>query len=152
LFRLPLWFFIKAGEDLVMVDDIVMLWNLLVALIEKEKLEETSFDMNVSQWLCDKKSFQKVVYTRADRSTWDRRSSPNPHVLAIYIEFVPVRGTTPTRFEKRQCEINDFCLHYQTWVLGDGHYHWLQCPINPFFMEHRIECLVRTIHHILDFL
>jgi hypothetical protein len=37
--------------------------NPLVTLIEDEKFEETSFDVNVSQWLCEKKSSKKVVHT-----------------------------------------------------------------------------------------
>jgi hypothetical protein len=41
-----------------------------------------------------------VVHTRVARSIWDRRLSPNPHALAIYLEFVPARGATPERFEE----------------------------------------------------
>jgi hypothetical protein len=54
------------------------------------------------------------VHTRVDRSAWDRRLSPNPHTLAIYLEFVPVRGTAPERFEECQCENDDVRLHYRT--------------------------------------
>ncbi len=63
--------------------------------------------------------------TRVDRSTWDRRLSPNPHVLAIYLKFVLARGATPKRFETCQCEDDDVCFHYRTCVPGDGHYRWL---------------------------
>ncbi len=38
--------------------------------------------------------------TRVDRSVWDHRLSPNPHALAIYLEFVFVRGAEPKRFEE----------------------------------------------------
>ncbi len=88
--------------------------------------------------------------TRVDRSIWDRRLSPNPHALAIYLEFVPARGAAPERFE--ECEDDDVHLHCQTWVPSDGHYRWLRGPINPFPLEHRAEYLARTIRHILDFL
>ncbi len=74
------------------------------------------------------------------------------HALAIYLEFVPTRGAAPERFEECQCENDDFCLHCRTWVLGDGHYRWLQRPINPFPMEHQAEYLTRTIRRILEFL
>jgi hypothetical protein len=43
--------FIDAGENLVMVDDVVTPSNHLVAPIKEEELEETPFDVNVSQWL-----------------------------------------------------------------------------------------------------
>jgi hypothetical protein len=89
---------------------------------------------------------------RVDHSAWDRRLSPNPHALVIYLEFVPVRGATPKRFEECQCEDNDVHLYYQTWVPGDGHYHWLQGLINPLSMEHRTEYLACTIRLILNFL
>ncbi len=51
---------------------------------------------------------------RVDRSAWDRRLSPNPHALAIYLEFVPARGAMPKRFEECQCENDDVHLHYRT--------------------------------------
>jgi hypothetical protein len=56
--------------------------------------------VNVSQRSCDKKPFEKVVRTWVDRSAWDHWLFPNPHVLAIYLEFVPVRGTALERFEE----------------------------------------------------
>ncbi len=51
--------------------------------------------------------------------------SPNPHVLATYLEFVPIRGAAPKRFEECQCEDDDVCLHCRTWVPNDGHYRWV---------------------------
>jgi hypothetical protein len=57
-------------------------------------------DENVSQRSCDEKPFKRVVCIWIDRSTWDNRLSPNPHALAIYLEFVPVRGVAPERLKK----------------------------------------------------
>jgi hypothetical protein len=51
--------------------------------------------------------------------------SLNPHVLAIYLEFVPVRGAVLERFKVCQCEDDNVHLHCRTWVPGDGHYRWL---------------------------
>jgi hypothetical protein len=78
--------------------------------------------------------------------------SPNPHALAIYLEFAPAWRAAPERFQECQCEDDDVCLHCRTWVPGDGHYRWLRGPINPLPMEHRAEYLARTIRHILEFL
>ncbi len=89
--------------------------------------------------------------TRVDRSVWDRRLSLNPRALAIYLEFVPAHGAAPKRFEECQCEDDDVRLHCRTWVPDDGHYRWLQDPINPLPLEHRVEYLTRTIRRILDF-
>jgi len=92
------------------------------------------------------------VRTRVDRSVWDRQLSPNPHALAIYLEFVPTHGAAPERFEECQCEDDDVRLHCRTWIPGDGHYRWLRGLINPLSMEHRAEYLACTIRRILDFL
>jgi hypothetical protein len=42
-------------------------------------------------------------------------------------------------FEEWQCEDDDVHLHYRTWIPNDGHYCWLQGPINPLSMEHQAE-------------
>jgi len=86
--------------------------------------------------LCEEELSRRVVRTRVNHSAWDHRLSPNPHALAIYLEFVPACGATPERFEECQCEDDDVRFHCRTWVPGDGHYRWLRCPINPLSMEH----------------
>jgi hypothetical protein len=155
--QVPIWFgylsvFVDAGEILVMADDVATPSNPPVALVEQEELEEVSLDVNVSQRPREEEPSKRVVGTRVDRSAWDHRLSPNPHALAIYLEFVSTRGAAPGRFEECQCENDNVHLHCRTWVPGDGHYHWLRGPINPLPMEHRAEYLARTIRHILDFL
>jgi hypothetical protein len=135
-----------------MADDVTTLSNPPVALVDKEELEEAPLDVNVSQRPRKEKRSRRVVRTRVNRSAWDRRLSPNPHALAIYLEFVPARGAAPERFEECQCEDDDVRLHCRTWVPSDGHYRWLRGPINPLSMEHRAEYLARTIRHILEFL
>ncbi len=111
-----------------------------------------SLDVNVSQWSHEEEPSRRVVHIQVDRSAWDRRLSPYPHALAIYLEFVLARRIAPERFEKCECEDEDVRLHCRTWVPGDGHYHWLQGPINPLSMEHQAEYLACTIRRILDFL
>jgi hypothetical protein len=108
--------------------------------------------VNVFQRSREEELSRRVVHTRVDRLAWDHQLFPNPHALAIYLKFVLTRGTTPEKFEKCQCEDDDVRLHCQTWVPGDGHYRWLQGPINLFSMEHRTKYLTRTIRRILDFL
>jgi hypothetical protein len=108
--------------------------------------------VNVFQWSREEEPSQKVVRTWVDCSTWDHRLSPNPYALVIYLKFVPTYGVAPERFEECQCEDNDVRLHYWTWVPDDVHYRWLQCPINSFSMEHRVEYLARTICRVLEFL
>jgi hypothetical protein len=128
--QVPIWFgylliFVDVGEILVMADDVATPSNPPVALVEQEELEETSLDVNVSQRPCEEEPSRRVVCTQVDRSAWDRRLSPNPHALAICLEFVPALGVALKRFEKCQCENDDVRLHCQTWVPGDGHYRWL---------------------------
>jgi hypothetical protein len=140
-----------------MADDVTTPLNPPIAPINKVELEEAPIDkvmleVNVSQRSHEEKPSRRVVHTRIVRSAWDRLLSPNPHALAIYLEFVLARRTTPERFEECQCENDDVRLHCRTWVPGDGHYRWLRGPINPLPMEHRIEYLARTIRCILEFL
>jgi hypothetical protein len=111
--------------QLVMADDDTTPSNPLVAPIQQEELEEASFDLDVSQRPREEKLPRRVVRTRVAHSVWDRRLSPNPHALTIYLEFVLARGTAPERFEECQCKDDDVHLHCRTWVPGDGHYRWL---------------------------
>jgi hypothetical protein len=108
-----------------MADDVATPSNRLVAPIKQEELEEAPLDVIVSQRPCEEKSPRQVVRTQVDRSAWDRRLSPNPHASAIYLEFVRACGVAPKRFKECQCEDDDVRLHCRTWVLSDGHYHWL---------------------------
>ncbi len=94
-----------------MADDVVMPLNPLVAPVKQEELEEAPLDVNVSQRPRKEKPSRRVVRTRVDHSAWDRRLSPNPHALAIYLEFVLACGTAPKRFEECQCENDDVRLH-----------------------------------------
>jgi hypothetical protein len=135
-----------------MADDVTMPSNPPVTPVEQEELEKTLLDVIVSQRPHEEKPPRRVVRNRVDRSAWDCRLSPNPHALAIYLEFVHARGATPKRFEECQCEDDDVRLHCRTWVPSDGHYRWLRGLINPLPMEHQAKYLARTIRHILDFL
>jgi hypothetical protein len=84
--------FVDVGEDLIMVDDVATPLNLLIALVEEEKLKEASLDVNVSQQSCEEESSKRVVRNRVNCSTWDCRLSLNPHALIIYLEFVLACG------------------------------------------------------------
>jgi hypothetical protein len=117
--------FVDTGEILVMSDDVATPSNPPVAPVEQEELEEVPLDVNVSQRPREEEPSRRVVRTRVNRSAWDRQLFPNPHALAIYLEFVPVRGVVQERFEECQCEDDNVRLHCQTWVPSDGHYRWL---------------------------
>jgi hypothetical protein len=148
---MPFLVFVDVSENLVMADGVAMPSNPSVAPVEQE-LEEVPLEVNVSQRSREEEPSRRVVRTRVDCSAWDRRLSPNPHALAIYLEFVPACGAAPKRFEECQCEDDDVRLHCRTWVPSDGHCRWLQGPFNPLSMEHRAEQLARTIRRILKFL
>jgi hypothetical protein len=106
--------FVDAGENLVMADDVVMPSNPSISLVKKEEFVEASLDGNVFQRSHEEEPSRRVVRTRVDRSTWDRRLSLNPHALTIYLKFVPACGAAPKRFEECQCEDDDVHLHCQT--------------------------------------
>jgi len=79
--------FVDASENLVMADDVITPSNPPISLVEKEKLEEAPLNVNVSQRSCEEELSKKMVRIRVDHSAWDHRLSPNPHALAIYLEF-----------------------------------------------------------------
>ncbi len=85
--------------QLVTADNDATPSNPLVTPVEQEELEEAPLDLNVFQRPREEPP-KRVVRTRVDRSVWDRRLSPNPHVLAIYLKFVLARGAAPERFEE----------------------------------------------------
>ncbi len=149
---MPFLVFVDAGENLVMVDGVATSSNPSVAPIEQKELEEVPLEVNVSQRPRKEEPSRRVVHTWVDRSAWDHQLSPNQHALTIYLEFVPACEAAPERFEKCQCEDDDVGLHCRTCVPGDGHYRWLQGPLNPLSMEHRAEYLARTIRRILEIL
>jgi len=86
--------------QLVMADDDGTPSNPPVPPVQQEKLEEALFDLNVSQRPREEEPPRRVARTQVDRSIWDRRLSPNPHVLTIYLKFVLARGATLERFEE----------------------------------------------------
>jgi hypothetical protein len=81
--------------------------------------------VNVSQRSHEEEPSKRMVRIQVDRSTWDRLLSPNPHSIAIYLEFVPTCGTALERFEECQCEDDDVRFHCRTWVPCDDHYRWM---------------------------
>ncbi len=87
--------FVDACANLVMANDVATPSNPQVSPIEKEELEKTLFDVNVSQRSHKEEPSRRVVRTQIDHLAWDRQLSPNPHALVIYFEFVPARGATP---------------------------------------------------------
>jgi len=83
-----------------MADDVITPSNPPVALIEQEELEEAPLNVIISQQSREEEPPRRMVRIRVDRSAWDCRLSPNPHALAIYLEFVPARGAATKRFEE----------------------------------------------------
>jgi len=81
-----------------MADDVITPSNPLVLVVKKEELEEAPFEVNIFQQSRKEEPSKRVVRTQVDRSAWNRRLSPNPHALTIYLNFVPTCGATPKRF------------------------------------------------------
>ncbi len=71
--------------------------------------------------------------------------SPNPHALAIYLELIHALGIKLERFDECKCEDDNIHFFCRTWVPSDGHYHWVNGPINPLLIEQKVEYIVRTI-------
>ncbi len=63
--------FVDGSEDSIMANVVTTSLNPTVVPIEKEELEETLLDVNVSQRSREKEPSKRVVRTQVDRSTWD---------------------------------------------------------------------------------
>jgi hypothetical protein len=107
--------FVDACENLIMADDVTTPLNSPVSLIKKEELKEASLDVNVFQRSHKQESSRRVMRTWVDRLAWDRRLSPNPHALAIYLKFVHACGAALERFEKCHVKMTTFIFIF---VLG----------------------------------
>ncbi len=81
--------------QLVMADDDATPSIPPVAPVQQEELEKALLDLDVSQRPREEEPPKRVVRIQVARSVWDRRLSPNPHALAIYLKFVPARGAAP---------------------------------------------------------
>jgi hypothetical protein len=81
---------------------------------------------------------RKVVRIQVVQSVWDRRVSFNPGVLAIYLKLVPTFENKARRFDECQCENDNIPLFSLTWVLSNGHYHWLNGLINLMSIKHKV--------------
>jgi hypothetical protein len=55
-----------------MAEDATTSSNPLVVLIQDEKLEETPFNVNVSQWSHEEELIGRMVRTQVAQFVWDR--------------------------------------------------------------------------------
>ncbi len=101
---------------------------------------------------CIKKLIIRVVCTQMAQSIWDHQMSLDPNVLAIYLELIPTFENRDGRFDECQCENDNIRLFSLTWVLSNGHYHWLKGLINLMPIKHKAKYHVRTIHQFIEFL
>ncbi len=62
-----------VDEDSIMVDDVTMPSNPLIAQVKEEDLEETLINVNVSQRSCKEESSKRMVHTQINHSTWDHQ-------------------------------------------------------------------------------
>jgi hypothetical protein len=93
-------FFDDVGRNPIMEDDPTMSSNLLIVPKWYVELEETPFDLNVSQWPCKEKLIKKVVHTKMVHSVWDCQVLFNLCALAIYLELVITFGNKIGRFDE----------------------------------------------------
>jgi hypothetical protein len=83
---------------------------------------------------------------------WYYHISPNSYTLVILLQVDPVSGDEPKIVYEGCYETKNTSIFTWSSIPGVGHYHWLRSSIRRLPPNSKVDYLVRTIQHILDFL
>jgi hypothetical protein len=83
---------------------------------------------------------------------WYYRISPNSRTLVILLQVDLASNDEPETVCEGCYEIEDISIFAWSSVPDVGHYRWLHGSIRQLPPNSKVDYLVRTIRHILDFL
>ncbi len=83
---------------------------------------------------------------------WYYHILPNSRTLVILLQIDPISGDEPKIVCESCYETENTSIFAWFSVPGVGHYRWLRGPIRQLPPNNKVDHLVRTIRHILDFL
>jgi hypothetical protein len=115
---------------------------------------ESSLDLTLTQHPHDEKpEIRKVRACLEVEPTWVwyYRISPNFHTLVILLQVDSTSGDEPETICEGRYETEDISIFTWFSILGIRHYRWLRGPIRRLPLNNKVDYLVCTIHHILNF-
>jgi len=130
-------------------------YELQVAQVNEEPTPESYLDFTLTQHPRDEdlepqevRSLLKVDPLR----TWYYRISPNSPTLVILLQVDPAFGDELEIVYESCYKTKDISIFAWSLNFDVGHYHWLCDLIRRLPPNSKINYLVHTIQHILDFL
>jgi hypothetical protein len=126
-----------------------------VAQANEEPPPESSLNLTLTQHPCDEEPELREVRARLKVEppwAWYYRISPNSRTLVISLQVDLASGDKPEIVCEGCYETEDISIFAWSSVLGIGHYRWLHGPIRWLPPNSKVDYLVCTIRHILDFL
>jgi hypothetical protein len=125
------------------------------AQANEEPPSESSLDLTLMQHPRDEELEPRKVRARLEVEpprAWYYRILPNSRTLVILLQVDPASGDELETVYEGCYETEDTFIFVWSSVPGVGHYCWLCGPIRRLPPNSKVDYLVRTIRHILDFL
>jgi len=116
---------------------------------------ESSLDLTLTQHPRDEEPEPREVRACLEVEpprAWYYHISPNSRTLVILLQVDPTSGDEPKTVYEGCYETEDTSIFAWSSFPGVGHYRWLHGPIRRLSPNSKVDYLVRTIRHILDFL
>jgi len=138
-----------------MVSRMVTSYGPQVAQANEKSPSESSQNLTLMQHLRDEEPEPRKVCVRLKVEpprAWYYRISLNFRTLVILLQVDPASGDESETICEGCYEIEDTFIFAWSSVPDIGHYCWLCYPICRLPPNSKVDYLVRTIRHILDFL
>jgi hypothetical protein len=123
--------------------------------MNEEPAPKSSLDLTLTQHLRDENLESWEVRARLKVNplrTWYYNIFPHSCTVVIFLQVDPASGDEPEIVYESCYETEDISIFAQSSILGVGHYCWLCDLICQLPPNSKVNYLVHTIRHILDFL
>jgi hypothetical protein len=138
-----------------MVSRMATSYGLQATQVNEEPTSESSLDLTLTQHPRDEDPGPRKVCARLKVNpprTWYYHISPNSRTLVILLQVDPTFGDEPETIYEGCYETQNTSIFARSSILDVRHYHWLHGLIHRLPFNSKVDYLVHTIRHILDFL
>jgi hypothetical protein len=151
---LLIWFWLKISFPFFEIMVLCMA-KPQAAQVNEESAPETFLNLTLTQHPCDEHlEPQKMCTCLKVESlwTWYYCIFPNFYTLVILLQVDPAISNEPKTICEGCYEIKDTFIFAWSSTPSVKHYRWLCGPIRQLPFNNKVNYLVRTIRHILNFL